>query len=225
MSFETCFRVSRVTRVGEMQSSKIAGFRKLADHLDRKTIGRLKLSGAQAGDQLVYYMKMFINMLKNANSTGAGIDVADKEKGLKRMRDELEILCPLYERMKALLNGQANVTRLYHVKQINIVAATAEEEDEDGGSKEGGENKYVRDDRGGWQGAGGFRACFISFAPPDPSYPHPTLLIISRYSPAESNKTQGFTTYDPADLKLLGTFGRDEVNFYKYSEDGMVMGA
>ncbi|RKO89813.1 hypothetical protein BDK51DRAFT_40832 [Blyttiomyces helicus] len=90
----------------------------LADHHDSQTNGCLKLSGAQTRDRQAYCKKKFTKTLENANSTGAGLG--------------------------SLLGGRPIVILLYHVESTDDGADPSEEEDENGGLKVEGEDKYRR---------------------------------------------------------------------------------
>ncbi|RKO86620.1 hypothetical protein BDK51DRAFT_49130 [Blyttiomyces helicus] len=163
-NFEKCFGMTKSTKVGMKQYSKLAGFRLLSDHLKRQTHGRLILTGEQVRDRWKYYSGRYVKARDYANSAGAGLNAADLKRSYHPCREarpamslvpqdgppprdacqlHAALSCPVHSRPSVLSEDEDEDEEEEEEEQ---------EEDEDEGDEEEMRATYGERERGGRAG-------------------------------------------------------------------------
>ncbi|KAL6574680.1 hypothetical protein OROMI_011965 [Orobanche minor] len=112
------------TEVGVAPPRKIEAWKELATIINSRFRGKFNLDHKLMADRWRTYMKKYIVAREKSSSTGFGITDEDKKRNIHTVQAKLDMICPHYERMHALVGERANVTPAAVFDSGNITSET-----------------------------------------------------------------------------------------------------
>ncbi|KAG0014465.1 hypothetical protein BGZ81_000433 [Podila clonocystis] len=109
---EAVFGRSGKTPIGKKMKTPKEGWMELAKLLNRESRGRLSLDARSMKERFKRYKKKYRSVKLLPLSTGAGITVEDRKKGIYTITAKRESMCPFYSKMDERFGEKANVTPL-----------------------------------------------------------------------------------------------------------------
>lgn len=99
------FGVKGSTKTGVVYRSKSVALAELAEILNSRSKGRLRIDVMGMMGRLRTYRARYRNAYAKQKATGFGLTRADARKGFTQIEDKLNHMCPNYYRMHALFKG------------------------------------------------------------------------------------------------------------------------
>ncbi|KAL6569979.1 hypothetical protein OROMI_014493 [Orobanche minor] len=109
------------TDVGVAPPRKIEDWKELATIINSRFRSKFNLDMA---DCWRTYMNKYTAAREKSSSTGFGVTDEDKKRNIHTVQAKLDMICPHYERMQALVSERANVTRAAIFDSGNITSET-----------------------------------------------------------------------------------------------------
>ncbi|KAI9103895.1 hypothetical protein DFS34DRAFT_573955, partial [Phlyctochytrium arcticum] len=97
------------TKVDGAAKAKVAGLRKLADVVNRKSNNRLALNEKTMRARLTTYCSAYVKAKQTLlNTTGGGLTEADIKKGIATLAAKVELKCPNFNKVDAIFGTKPN---------------------------------------------------------------------------------------------------------------------
>ncbi|KAL6533353.1 hypothetical protein OROMI_027465 [Orobanche minor] len=112
------------TEVGVAPPRKIEAWKELATIINSRFRGKFNLDHKSMADRWRTYMKKYIAAREKSSSTGFGVTDEDKKRNIHTVQAKMDMICPHYERMHALVGERANVTPAAVFDSGNITSET-----------------------------------------------------------------------------------------------------
>ncbi|KAI8442826.1 hypothetical protein BY996DRAFT_6573393 [Phakopsora pachyrhizi] len=112
LNYSSCFGKPGSTTIGQPPASKENGFNLMVNELKKKTKSGLHLTSKQMKDQFKTYQSQYGKAKKESSSTGFGLTEEDQSKGIIRISQKLNLMCPCYEQMDHIFGSLPNVNPL-----------------------------------------------------------------------------------------------------------------
>ncbi|KAL6579911.1 hypothetical protein OROMI_007935 [Orobanche minor] len=98
------------TEVGVAPLRKIEAWKELATIINSRFRRKFNLDHKSMADRRCTYMKKYIAAREKSSSTGFGLTDKDNKRNIHTVQAKLDMICPHYERMHALVGERANIT-------------------------------------------------------------------------------------------------------------------